>query len=338
MLDAMIERFACALALAVSMSCGGNTATAPEAKAPALSPTQQRWSMACDGGDGAACARMMAVTVADRRQSDEYGQRACNLGNAETCEFLGMIKLEHALATAKGKRQPDLSRAARAFAKACELKRWRGCAFGAVTHHYLQTPGAKQQLVSLGKRAYALAVLACDDGDPDACAYLASQLENDGRAAEAKPYWAKGCRALLRATKPDERKQQLAVPVCVHASKLGVAPALPLHQAASPHRREVTAAAIGSKRIAGRTHVTPPRPVKRVMALRHIRQLSASLKLCLSDYGFPANITLRKSSRSALYDFKLLDAMRTWRYTPYKEDGTARPVCTTVTFVYRQGK
>ena len=57
--------------------------------------------------------------------------------------------------------------------------------------------------------------------------------------------------------------------------------------------------------------------------------------MCLSSGGSVDKLQVLKSTGYAAYDSKIKSTMRSWRYRPFKVNGRAVPVCTSVTFIYR---
>jgi hypothetical protein len=64
--------------------------------------------------------------------------------------------------------------------------------------------------------------------------------------------------------------------------------------------------------------------------------LEGSFRICLDATGAIESILPLRSTGIAAYDRKLLAGMRTWRYSAYKIDDQGVPVCTAVTFIYKQ--
>lgn len=65
-------------------------------------------------------------------------------------------------------------------------------------------------------------------------------------------------------------------------------------------------------------------------------KLVTAYKLCIDTAGAVAVVEMLKPSGFPMYDAKLQREMRLWRYTPFTVDGVAKPVCTSVTFIYQQ--
>ena len=82
--------------------------------------------------------------------------------------------------------------------------------------------------------------------------------------------------------------------------------------------------------------ITPPYADKLHMVRSDKSQLIAVVQMCLNKRGTVAQLRLIKTSGYPGHDAKLLRLMRAWTYRPYEVNGRAVPVCTTVTFVYRQ--
>jgi TonB family protein len=91
-----------------------------------------------------------------------------------------------------------------------------------------------------------------------------------------------------------------------------------------------------SRRIAGERNLLPPDVVKVQMVQVGRDKIVGTIKLCLDAQGTPERIQVIKSSGFRGYDQLLREHIRSWRYRPYEIDGAPAPVCTAVTFVYRQ--
>ncbi len=90
------------------------------------------------------------------------------------------------------------------------------------------------------------------------------------------------------------------------------------------------------RRIAGHKRIVPGRAVKLHMAKKRKRQIIASFKLCLNKAGTVSRVKLFKSSGYKTYDRTIRRLMRKWRYRPFMVNAKPVPVCTAVTFIYRQ--
>lgn len=91
-----------------------------------------------------------------------------------------------------------------------------------------------------------------------------------------------------------------------------------------------------SLRIAGNKQILPPKAVKLAMAERGQRRLVSTWKLCVSRAGTVDRALPLKSSGYITYDLRIRAELRRWRYRPFMVNGRATPVCTAVTFIYRQ--
>lgn len=88
-----------------------------------------------------------------------------------------------------------------------------------------------------------------------------------------------------------------------------------------------------ARRISGHRDIQPDRRDARAIA-RAGRRVFAIIKLCLDDRGVPACIEFYRRSGYEDWDGRLVDGMRTWRYTPYLRNGQPQPVCAKITFFY----
>jgi TonB family protein len=65
-------------------------------------------------------------------------------------------------------------------------------------------------------------------------------------------------------------------------------------------------------------------------------KLVTTYKICINVNGDVSQVNMLKSSGFPSYDSKISREMKSWKYRPYSVDGQAKPVCTSVTFIYQQ--
>jgi hypothetical protein len=95
--------------------------------------------------------------------------------------------------------------------------------------------------------------------------------------------------------------------------------------------------AIEAVRLSGEKQIPPPAAVRAQMATDQIARLVTTWKMCLSASGTVEKLAPLMSSGFVAYDDEIRARMKEWRYSPFKVDGRAVPVCTSVTFIYNQG-
>ena len=103
-----------------------------------------------------------------------------------------------------------------------------------------------------------------------------------------------------------------------------------------PPPRVVPPKAIDAQRIAGNKNIMPDEGTKMQIQRDGNSRIVVSVKLCISKTGTVTKTRVVKSSGYKAYDNKIKNAMRQWRYAPFKIDGKASPVCSSVMFVYVQ--
>jgi TonB family protein len=91
-----------------------------------------------------------------------------------------------------------------------------------------------------------------------------------------------------------------------------------------------------ARRIAGNSAIAPDGDTAQQIARSETREVRGKVKLCLSAEGRVVSTRMMQSTTFSAYDEKLEREIRQWRYQPYSVNGVATPVCTMVTFVYRQ--
>lgn len=111
------------------------------------------------------------------------------------------------------------------------------------------------------------------------------------------------------------------------------APALPVPPAPP---RVVAPKMLEAYRISGEAAIVPDDLTKLEIQKAGVAQVIGSFKLCLDTRGAVVRVQTLKTSGFEAYDQKLIRGMRKWRYRPYLDDGKPVPVCTAVTFVYKQ--
>lgn len=89
-------------------------------------------------------------------------------------------------------------------------------------------------------------------------------------------------------------------------------------------------------RIAGTIAIVPDDETKVLIQRARIRVLTAKFRLCIDDAGLVESVLPLESSGSSTYDAKLIAQMRSWKYTPFEVDGQPVPICTYVSFIYKQ--
>jgi len=97
--------------------------------------------------------------------------------------------------------------------------------------------------------------------------------------------------------------------------------------------RTVPERVLEARRISGHRDIQPDRRDARAIA-RARRRVFAIVKLCLDDRGVPACIEFYQRSGYEDWDSRLVDGVRTWRYSPYLLNGRPQPVCAKITFLY----
>jgi protein TonB len=94
--------------------------------------------------------------------------------------------------------------------------------------------------------------------------------------------------------------------------------------------------ALEQQRIAGNKHVVPSDSDKLAIKRAGQSRVVTTVKMCLSSGGTVNRVDMLKSSGYPAYDQKIKSTMRTWKYKPFRVNGKAVPVCTSVTFIYNQ--
>jgi hypothetical protein len=91
-----------------------------------------------------------------------------------------------------------------------------------------------------------------------------------------------------------------------------------------------------AQRISGEKQVVPDAATRAEITKSGKNQIVGSFKMCLSAAGAVSEVTKMKSTGFPRYDKAIIDAMRSWKYRPFMVHGVATPVCSAVTFIYKQ--
>jgi protein TonB len=93
--------------------------------------------------------------------------------------------------------------------------------------------------------------------------------------------------------------------------------------------------AVEAARIAGNADIPLPPEVKQAVVAEGKREVLAMAKLCLDRDGAPTEVSIRKSSGHPAADARIREEMLRWRYRPYRVNGEAVAVCTSILFRYQ---
>jgi len=104
-----------------------------------------------------------------------------------------------------------------------------------------------------------------------------------------------------------------------------------------PPPMNIAPAALDVLRIAGDKNILPDDLTKTHISRSGKDTVVGSYKLCITAAGDIKLVTQLKSTGFPAYDSKIQNTIRAeWRYRPYMVNGKPEPVCTAVTFIYRQ--
>lgn len=356
--DPQLSRRRRALVLGVLLAAGCGAAKPPpvdidpRAPAPASDCTGQACRAACDGGEGGACLRLgddlygdaagqgaaravwergcdlgsvdacLRVAAMAASYEDALGRivAACSLGDPDSCTMAGEEQMLVALAPRRGEsRESARDNAARLLDRACALKSWNGCLDRIALAKQSGASGA--DIGRLASRAHALATESCKKGR-GGCSTLARWSEKAGDLEAAKGWWVRAC--AVAEPLPDHSEPAS----CARARELG-ADAASLERRTEPAKEHI----VEVRRISGITQVQP-RADERA-AIHKGADNTAVLKVCLDRHGNPERVLFLRRPGLASWERRLLEAVHTWRYTPFLVDGAPAPVCTSVTFVFQ---
>jgi hypothetical protein len=206
------------------------------------------------------------------------------------------------------------------------------------------TPAALEALREAGDRGATFAA------DPDASAWFKVCIDETGAVTSAED----------RETTSFEASRELAdtiktwkfrpftvrdkvLPVCA-MERLGHAAAkerLPFPAPTSRSNKRPIMIAPGAKlveghRVSGHRDIAPDDRTKIAIQNASLTGVISSFRICLDEAGHVESVLPIKSTGFADYDRTLIDTMQQWVYSPFLVDDQPVPVCTAVTFVYRQ--
>jgi periplasmic protein TonB len=98
----------------------------------------------------------------------------------------------------------------------------------------------------------------------------------------------------------------------------------------------VAPTALEQMRVAGEKLIVPDDVTKTEISRSGKSKLVTTYKICINVNGDVSQVNMLKSSGFPSYDSKIQREMRGWKYRPFSVDGQAKPVCTSVTFIYQQ--
>lgn len=157
----------------------------------------------------------------------------------------------------------------------------------------------------------------------------------------ARPFLVHGARvpvcARLVFGYPMPRPAWLSIPVPPPPPMLGDLAGA--HGTAPPTpagARIVAPTALEGHRTGGTVQIEPDDATKLAMQAKHVSRVVGSWKICVTTTGTVSEVVALRPTGWARYDAKIAAELARWTYTPYEVDGKPVPVCTAVTFIYRQ--
>ena len=96
--------------------------------------------------------------------------------------------------------------------------------------------------------------------------------------------------------------------------------------------KEISDRELDARRVAGNRNILPASRTQTRIQRDGRSSITAVIRMCLDPTGSVETLNVQRSSGYSDYDQRLLSEMRQWRY----QLNEAVPVCTTVTFNYRQ--
>ena len=277
----------------------------------------------------------------ERRGLDGYGWRACLLGGATVCEFLGNAIFVRAMAPGPDEDARGALPGERATVSpglpAGQLARLRSRGGEPAPGRAARTRGRG---AASGPRGFDLADAKCKDGGR-AVRLPRSVGGESGRRGQGEDVVRPG---LSRAARPEHPRTATAHmrnallcqrakervwrrPTCETAALSG-----PSRAADRPNRRS-------RRRVSPATRSSSPRPRSPGTSRTTTSRGSSRRRSYASrSWGWCPTLDIQLASGSTAYDRILFEGMRTWRYRPGMLDGQPVPVCSDITFIYRPNR
>jgi hypothetical protein len=92
----------------------------------------------------------------------------------------------------------------------------------------------------------------------------------------------------------------------------------------------------GLHRVSGEWELQPAEPEQIAIAKLGVHRIIGAFAFCIDEQGAVTKVMVVRSTGLANYDWRIENAMHTWRYQPFVVDGTPRGACSGVTFIYSQ--
>ena len=93
---------------------------------------------------------------------------------------------------------------------------------------------------------------------------------------------------------------------------------------------------IEARRVSGQRLIEPDVVTRSAIAEANNPKVVGAFRVCLDDTGHVESVLPLRSTGFASYDRTIIAGINTWIYSPFVVDGEPTPICTSVTFIYRQ--
>ena len=301
------------------------------------------YQKACKSNDRIGCERLMEISGHDLVLANRFASQACSLGSPQACALVSEAAALAYEAPRSGENQMVLLAFAGESAKrGCQLGSFSACINAAAIAgvRFGNRTNNRTNIRAWQERARELAKTACIQRDSTACEFVAGKAEQSNDLTSAGVYYNQLCHltrieANRRLDGGVQRFEDL--PACTRAAELlggldvvknrGLAPLPP--RAKFIHL--VSTDVVAAQRIFGTTQIRVPAEERATLGVRTVR---ASIQVCVSERGRPSQVRFVHASSLPGWNRALFEAIRAWRYTPFKLDDQRVPVCTVVSFVF----
>jgi hypothetical protein len=89
-------------------------------------------------------------------------------------------------------------------------------------------------------------------------------------------------------------------------------------------------------RLSGRTQLWPSDREKFAIQKLHLRKIIGSFAYCIDEHGAVAKVATVRPTGLTDYDERLAAAIHGWTFKPFVVEGTVRPACASIKFIYNQ--
>ncbi len=298
------------------------------------------YQKACKNNDRVGCERLMELSGHKLVLADHFASQACSLGSPQACALVGeAAALAYGAPRSGENRMVLLAFASESSKRGCKLGSFSAC-INAAAIARVRFSNSTNNIRAWQARALDLAKTACIHRDSTACEFVAEKAEESNDLTAAGVYYNQLCQLARIETsrRLDGSIQRFEdLPACTRAGELlgglgavrsrGLAPLPPQQKSIHLVSTDIATA----QRIFGTTQIQVPAAERATLGSRTV---GASIQVCVSERGRPNQVRFVHASPLPGWNRELFEAIRAWRYTPFKLADQPVPVCTVVSFAF----